>query len=127
MDANAKVDKRASAGTTGRSAWITGAGSGIGRALALRLAGEGWNVAVSARTARDLAGLAAEAPSRIHAFQLDVTDAEATLKTVARIEGNSFRVGMRVLRKIVSSSGDIVKGRRSARSTPLELIDGIAS
>lgn len=71
---------------TAGSAWITGASSGIGRALALRLAGEGWNVAVSERTAGDLANLAAEAPDRINVFPLDVTDAEAVLKTVASIE-----------------------------------------
>ena len=71
---------------TGRIAWVTGAGSGIGRALALRLARDGWNVAVSARTEQDLVRLAVEAPDRLHPFPLDVTDAEATLNTVARIE-----------------------------------------
>lgn len=69
-----------------RTAWITGASSGIGRALALRLAAEGWNVAVSARTAPDLVLLAADAPDHIHPFPLDVTDACATRHTVARIE-----------------------------------------
>ena len=29
--------------------WITGASSGIGRALAIKFANEGWNVAISAR------------------------------------------------------------------------------
>jgi NAD(P)-dependent dehydrogenase (short-subunit alcohol dehydrogenase family) len=87
MHGNTDVDNHAGAGTaTGRSAWVTGASSGIGRALALRLAWDGWNVAVSARTARDLATLAAEAPGRIHAFPLDVTDAAAVLGTVSRIE-----------------------------------------
>jgi len=72
--------------SSARAAWVTGAGSGIGRALALRLAREGWRVAVSARTARDLDTLAAEAPGRIHAYPLDVTDPEATLQAVAHIE-----------------------------------------
>jgi NAD(P)-dependent dehydrogenase (short-subunit alcohol dehydrogenase family) len=31
-------------------AWITGAGTGIGRGLAQRLVHDGWDVAVSART-----------------------------------------------------------------------------
>ena len=52
----------------------------------MRLASEGWNVAVSARTARDLDALAVEVPARIQAFPLDVTDAKAVLRTVARIE-----------------------------------------
>lgn len=72
--------------TSVRSAWVTGAGSGIGRALALRLAREGWIVAVSARTAQDLASLAAEAHGRIYPFPLDVTNEERTLETIAAIE-----------------------------------------
>ncbi len=70
---------------TGKIAWVTGAGKGIGRALALRLAHDGWTVAASARTASDLAALAAEDP-RIHAFTLDVTDVEASQRVVADIE-----------------------------------------
>ncbi|HWW48461.1 MAG TPA: SDR family NAD(P)-dependent oxidoreductase [Xanthobacteraceae bacterium] len=98
MQDNTNAGARAQAGATNcRSAWVTGAGSGIGRALALRLAREGWNVAVSARTERSLDTLAAEAPGRIHAFPLDVTDAEATLETVARIENALGRPELAVL------------------------------
>ncbi len=32
-----------------KNIWITGASSGIGRALALKFANEGWHVAASAR------------------------------------------------------------------------------
>lgn len=74
-------------GTTG-TAWVTGAGSGIGRALARRLAETGWTVAVSARTARDLDTLAAEVPGRITAFLLDVTDAAACVETGRQIEAS---------------------------------------
>ncbi len=66
--------------------WITGAGSGIGRALALRLARDGATVAASARSVESLAELAALAPGRIHAFPLDVTDAGAVAACVAAIE-----------------------------------------
>jgi len=70
-----------------RVAWITGAGKGIGRALTLRLAKEGWTVAASARTEGDLASLKTEsATRRVHCFPLDVTDATATAATVAQIE-----------------------------------------
>lgn len=65
--------------------WITGASSGIGRELALRLAREGSFVAVSARSADKLAELAAANPL-IRAFPLDVADGPATEATVAAIE-----------------------------------------
>ncbi|WP_343070106.1 SDR family NAD(P)-dependent oxidoreductase [Aminobacter carboxidus] len=98
MNGNMNIDKRVEATTrTGRSAWVTGAGSGIGRSLALRLAQEGWNVAVSARTVRDLATLAAEASDRIHPFPLDVTDAEAVLATVVSIEDHLGPLDLAVL------------------------------
>src|SRR3569623_1259793 len=71
-----------------RVAWITGAGSGIGRALARRLAEAGWAVAASARTARDLDALAAEVPGRITAFLRDVTDEKACVATADAIEAN---------------------------------------
>jgi short-subunit dehydrogenase len=66
--------------------WITGASSGIGRALALHYAREGASVAVSARRREELAVLAAEAPDRIRAFPVDVTDAAAMADTVAQVE-----------------------------------------
>src|SRR4051812_20811892 len=72
--------------STQRVAWVTGAGSGIGRALAKRLAETGWIVAASARTARDLDALAAEVPEQITSFQLDVTDEKACAATGELIE-----------------------------------------
>ena len=51
--------------------WITGAGKGIGRALALKMAREGWTVAASARTEADIRSLVLESEDyRIHAFPL---------------------------------------------------------
>lgn len=57
--------------------WIVGASSGIGRALAVRLAGKGIRVTASARSADDLNGLAAEFPGLVDALPLDVTDADS--------------------------------------------------
>lgn len=81
-----------------KTVWITGAGKGIGRALALHMAREGWSVAASARTVNDLTSLAVEAPAgRIHAFVLDVTDLNATQKTIAKIEEQLGPIDMAVL------------------------------
>jgi short-subunit dehydrogenase len=66
------------------SVWITGASSGIGRELALRLARRGAKVAASARSAHTLAELATSNPN-IAAYPLDVTDAEATASVHAAI------------------------------------------
>jgi NAD(P)-dependent dehydrogenase (short-subunit alcohol dehydrogenase family) len=73
---------------TGQIAWITGGGSGLGRAVALRLVKDGWTVAVSARTASDLDELAAlpQAEGRIIAFAVDVNDRAALAVVAASIE-----------------------------------------
>ena len=69
-------------------AWITGAGKGIGRGLAKRLAQDGWTVCASARTATDLESLAAECPvGHLHPHVLDITDASATRAVLKAIEG----------------------------------------
>ncbi len=65
-----------------RLVWVTGASTGIGRELALQLAGRGVKVAVSARSAEKLAGL----HSLIFPYPLDVTDSVAVQKTVSQIE-----------------------------------------
>ena len=55
--------------------WITGASSGIGKALAIKFANEGWQVAASARRENLLKELN-EKYSNIHSFPLDVTDSD---------------------------------------------------
>jgi NAD(P)-dependent dehydrogenase (short-subunit alcohol dehydrogenase family) len=78
-------------------AWVTGAGSGIGRELARRLAQQGWLVAASARTARDLDSLVDEVPERITAFQLDVTDEAACAAAAAHIETTLGPIDLAIL------------------------------
>ncbi|ABC21533.1 SDR family NAD(P)-dependent oxidoreductase [Rhodospirillum rubrum] len=81
--------------------WITGAGKGIGRALALHLAAEGATVAASARTLGDLDTLVAEADrskgGSIHPFALDTTQPEAVAAGVEAIEGGLGPITQAVL------------------------------
>lgn len=61
-------------------AWITGAGRGIGRALALALSAQGVHVYASARSVDQLQALQAAAsdhPGRIECCPVDIQDAEA--------------------------------------------------
>ena len=58
-----------------KSIWITGASSGIGKALAIKFADEGWQVAASARR-KDILNKIAESNKNISSFPLDVTDGE---------------------------------------------------
>jgi short-subunit dehydrogenase len=68
--------------------WITGASTGIGRAVALRLARAGHLVVASARSADALDALGREevAPGRIEALALDITNAAAVAVAAERIE-----------------------------------------
>ena len=72
-----------------RVAWCTGAGKGIGRAVAALLAKQGWVVAASSRTAADLEDLERETGAnvgRVVPLPLDVTDENAVSETVDSIE-----------------------------------------
>ena len=55
--------------------WITGASSGIGKALAIKFAEEGWKVAASARRENLLKELSDQYPN-IQSFPLDVTKSD---------------------------------------------------
>lgn len=91
-----RADELSSSGTV----WITGASTGIGRALALRLARDGWRVAASARSQDKLEELVAEAPDQITAFALDVTD----LARVKQVHG-AIETAMGPLDLVVLAAG----------------------
>jgi len=79
--------------------WITGASSGLGAALANRLARDGQTVALSARNADKLDALARKCagPGRLSAVPLDIQDSEAACAAVARIEAELGPIGQAVL------------------------------
>ena len=72
--------------------WITGASSGIGRALALKFANENWHVAVSARRKELLEELAQN--KNISSFPLDVTDENLIKTTFSNILNEFERIDL---------------------------------
>ena len=56
-----------------KTIWITGGSTGIGKALAIKFANEGWNVAISARRENLLKEIS-DQYENINSFPLDVTD-----------------------------------------------------
>ena len=68
-----------------KTIWITGASTGIGKALAVKFAQNGWNVAASARRENLLKELE-ESNQNIYSFPLDVTDKEKCKEVFKKIE-----------------------------------------
>lgn len=65
----------------GKRAFVTGAGQGMGRAIALALAAEGAEVVAASRTLDKMSDLAGLNP-RIRPLALDVTDGDALVRAV---------------------------------------------
>jgi len=105
----------------GASALVTGAGRGIGRAIALALAREGASVTIVSRTAAELEALAAEiaqAGGRAHAFPADLQDKRACQAAVeAAVQAGG---GLQIL---VNNAG--VGAHATVESTSDELWDRI--
>jgi len=89
-----------------RTAFVTGASSGIGRALAKRLAREGVEVAISARREDQLRTLEreiADAGGRARVYPLDVANPEATTETLRRADQDMGGIDLVVANAGVSS------------------------
>ena len=71
-----------------KTIWITGGSTGIGRALAIKFASKGWNVAVSARRVELLNELS-NTYENISAFPLNVTDKSKCIEVFNEIK-NKF-------------------------------------
>ncbi len=82
--------------STHKIALVTGAGSGIGRATALALAGAGWSVVLAGRRAAELEATAAAGPSGATLLPVptDVTDPAAVDALFATIERRFGRLDL---------------------------------
>ncbi len=69
-----------------RTALVTGASTGIGRATVRRLDAAGWKVFAGVRKEEDAAALRAESSERLEPLFLDVLDADAIAAAAVRIE-----------------------------------------
>jgi NAD(P)-dependent dehydrogenase (short-subunit alcohol dehydrogenase family) len=85
---------------------VTGTSTGIGRAVALRLAREGFSVFAGVRREEDGASLRGEASGSIEPVMLDVTSAESIAAAASRVnEGGGGR-----LAGLVNNAGVAVAG-----------------
>ncbi|MEI2812017.1 MAG: SDR family oxidoreductase [Nocardioides sp.] len=83
------------ADTGTRVAVVTGAGRGIGRAVSLALADEGWTVVVAGRSPEPLADLAAAAPEgRVLPVPTDVTGEASVAALFEQVESTFGRVDL---------------------------------
>ena len=92
----------------GLVAWVTGGGTGIGRALALRFAEEGGDVALSGRRADRLEAVADEIRAlgrRALVLVCDVTDETACHTAVATIERELGRIDVALANAGYGASG----------------------
>jgi hypothetical protein len=91
---------------SGRVAVLTGAGSGIGRATALRLAADGYRVALLGRRAHALKETAAEVDGddRTLVLSCDVTDHALVAATVARVVDTFGRIDVVVNNASISAT-----------------------
>ncbi|MGL4395489.1 MAG: SDR family NAD(P)-dependent oxidoreductase [Hyphomicrobium sp.] len=76
--------------------WITGASSGIGREVALKLAADGVTVAVSARSADKLSAMQALS-GNIKPYPADVSDPNVLEATIAAIERDLGTIDLAIL------------------------------
>lgn len=99
---------------SGQVVWITGAGSGIGRALALELAGRGANVALSGRRQKNLEEVATAIEERGGAalpVLCDVTDEDDVQRAAERVAAELGRIDA-----VVANAGFSVAGKLSRLS-----------
>jgi 3-oxoacyl-[acyl-carrier protein] reductase len=96
----------------GKNAIITGAGKGIGKAIAIALAQEGVNVGLLARTLSDLESLAEEVKSlgvKVSIATVDVADMDAVNAAVLKVKNELGTIDILINNAGVASFGKFLE------------------
>ena len=97
----------------GKVAWVTGGGTGIGRAIAAALAADGATVVVSGRRREPLDETVAAVGGAAEAEPVDIADPAAVRRAVAAIHGRHGRIDI-----LVNNAGLNEPKRRWTELTP---------
>ena len=108
-------------GTGGLRCLVTGAGRGIGAAVARRLGADGHRVALTARSPDQLAVVAAELPVPTVMLPTDLTDPDAPERVVAAVERRWGGVDVLVLNAGTASSAPLARTTDADWQRMLEL------
>lgn len=113
------------------SAFITGASSGLGRALAARIAADGQPIAVTARREAELLSLVGEieaAGGQAMAIPLDVADPDAVKAAVAQAEAALGPIGLMIANAGIDglTPADDFKVEEVSRTLQVNLIGAAA-
>jgi NADP-dependent 3-hydroxy acid dehydrogenase YdfG len=81
----------------GKKVWIIGASSGIGRALARKLAHRGATLALSARSEDELQSLAEHIEGQHHVFPVDVSDYDSFAETAQGVKNGLGQIDSAIL------------------------------
>ena len=91
--------------TPGKVAVVTGGGSGIGKAAALALAGDGWRVAITGRHLDTLQGTVKEGGQNVVPIQGDVTDPKSVHALFGKVMDSFGRLDLLFNNAGVSAPG----------------------
>ena len=83
---------------TDKRIWVTGASSGIGKAVAAKLAALGNQVIISGRTGEALAAVQRLYPGHVTCLPFDITDTEDTMRAAEQIRSEFGALDVAVLR-----------------------------
>jgi|TARA_B110000263_G_scaffold123655_1_gene107522 short-subunit dehydrogenase len=100
MNLNNLITRRSFKDSKESLAWITGASKGIGRAIAIELASNGWTVAASGRNLDELNSLLnkdKECSGNIYIYPFDITDESLAKETLALIENEHGPISLAIL------------------------------